>query len=109
MPSNGGILTRLTDGEGFDVEPAWSPDGKTIAYINSPNFFGGELRLLRAEDGSPVKVPADVRAQGQLWFHPDGRRVFGKFSAVGQPVKSPGVTWRRVRSNRLPAIGRTNR
>jgi hypothetical protein len=90
MPSNGGILTRLTTGEGFDVEPAWSPDGKTIAYINSPNFFGGELRLLRAEDGSPVKLPVDVYAQGQLWFHPDGHRVFGKFNAVGQPVQIAG-------------------
>jgi hypothetical protein len=26
MPRAGGVMIRLTDGSGFDVSPAWSPD-----------------------------------------------------------------------------------
>src|SRR5262249_30608617 len=28
MPRAGGTLIRLTAGAGFDIEPAWSPDGR---------------------------------------------------------------------------------
>src|SRR5262245_59371653 len=60
MPRSGGDMTRLTDGPGFDIEPAWSPDGLHIAYINSSEFFGGPLRIIQAEDGKPVLLPAAV-------------------------------------------------
>src|SRR4051812_24931253 len=26
LPRAGGVMTRLSDGPGFDIEPAWSPD-----------------------------------------------------------------------------------
>src|SRR4030095_115079 len=29
----GGTMTRLTKAPGFDTEPVWSPDEKTIAYF----------------------------------------------------------------------------
>src|SRR5438132_32488 len=38
MAREGGEMTRLTHGEGFDLEPAWSPDGRWIALVNSRNF-----------------------------------------------------------------------
>ena len=85
MPSEGGTLTRLTRGEGWDVEPAWSPDGKRIAFINAPGFNIGSVRLIAAEEGSPVKLPKDVLARGRLQFHPDGKRLLGTFALTGQP------------------------
>src|SRR5437773_8471989 len=63
IPSDGGVLTRLTRGEGWDVEPAWSPDGNRIAFINAPAFNSGRLRLIAAEDGSQVQLPKNVLAQ----------------------------------------------
>src|SRR5439155_10044684 len=60
MPADGGTLTRLTRGEGWDIEPAWSPDSKHIAYINAPAFNIGPVRIIAAEDGSPVNMPKDV-------------------------------------------------
>jgi hypothetical protein len=60
----GGVMKRLSDAEGFDIEPAWSPDGKRIAFINSRTFFGGEVRLIDAENGLPIKLPVAVQASG---------------------------------------------
>src|SRR5262249_24192314 len=79
MPAAGGVMKRLTTGDGLDIEPAWSPDGKRIAYINTRNFASGALRFVDAEDGSPVELPGGVQASGKLAFHPDGRRVLGNF------------------------------
>jgi hypothetical protein len=84
MPRTGDVMTRLTDGTGFDLEPAWSPDGQRIAYINTPGFFGGPLRVLRADDGAPVPLPRDVTAAERLTFGPGGTRVLGAFQVPGQ-------------------------
>jgi hypothetical protein len=83
MPSAGGPLVRLTRSEGWDIEPAWSADGSRIAYINSPNFGGGTLQVIGAQDGAPVALPQPVRGAGPLWFAPDGKRILGKFSIPG--------------------------
>jgi hypothetical protein len=56
MPRAGGTMTRLTDGPGLDIEPAWSPDGKRIGYVNSTNTLGGNLRLIDADHGKPVPL-----------------------------------------------------
>jgi TolB protein len=81
MPAAGGAMTRLTDGDGFDIEPAWSPNGKRIAYLNTRNFSSGTLRVINAEDGTAVASPEGVQAGGKLAFHPDGRRVLGSFES----------------------------
>src|SRR5262245_48330375 len=49
MPRDGGTMTRLTHGDLFDIEPAWSPDGKTIAYIKSRDFGTGTLQVIHAD------------------------------------------------------------
>jgi len=84
MPRSGGSMTRLTDGAGFDIEPAWSPDGLRIAYVNSPDFAGGPLRIIRADDGAQVPLPKEVTADEKLAFGPDGARVLGRFHAPGR-------------------------
>jgi hypothetical protein len=78
-------MTRLTSGDGFDMEPAWSPDGQQIAFINSRNFYGGEVRQIHLADGSSSTLGKAVTAQGKLQFHSDGRRILGKFQLSGQP------------------------
>ena len=107
VPIDGGALTRLTRGAGWDVQPAWSPDGRRIAFVNAPNFIGGTLQVIDASDGTVVKFPAPVRARGPLWFQPDGARVLGIFH-VGDvdrlawcgvpggdltPIDGPPKTW----------------
>lgn len=81
----GGPLIVLTRDEGWDSDPAWSPDGTRIAYVNatlgSGRGFGG-LRLIDARTGTPVVLPTQLNARGPLWFHPDGRRLLGRFGAA---------------------------
>src|SRR5262245_35873109 len=64
VPAAGGVMTRLTDGEGFDHEPAWSPDGKCIAFVRGPNQFGGDLHVVNATDGKEVPLPQPVQVRG---------------------------------------------
>ena len=83
MPRSDGVMTRLTDGAGFDVEPAWSPDGLRIAYVNSRDFYNGPLRVIRAEDGAQAPLPKEVTVDGRLAFGPDGKRLLGRFHTPG--------------------------
>src|SRR5262249_20723581 len=34
-PRTGGTMTLLVPSEGFDTEPAWSPDGKQVAFVRA--------------------------------------------------------------------------
>jgi hypothetical protein len=105
VPATGGVLTRLTQGEGWDVEPAWSPDSRTIAFIRALGFSVGTVRLIRAEDGSSISLPKDVLARGRLQFHADGTRLLGIFVASGQPDR---LQWLQLRTGELTPVNLTS-
>ncbi len=93
VPRASGVMTRLTHGAGFDIEPVWSPDGKRIAYVNSSRFSGGELRLITA-DGKPVPVTKRIEVLGTILYQrlewlPDDR-LLGVLRVEGQPL---GLGW----------------
>jgi len=90
VAAEGGVLRRLTRGEGWDVEPAWSPDGKTIAFLRTRNFHGGRVMLLDVESGEVRQPPKPVRGQGRMWFSRDGKRLLGRFA--DQP-RVPRIGW----------------
>src|SRR5262249_42381112 len=92
VPADGGPMTRLTDGAGFDHEPAWAPDGKHLAFVRGPNQLGGELRLVRVEDGKDVPLPKPVQVRGAYNFQKlEFRgRILGVLSAAG---KDHGLAW----------------
>ncbi len=95
MPREGGPAIRLTNDPGFDVEPVWSPDGKRIAFLRTPNWGGGELQLIDAQTGKNIALPRPIRVAGtivfyKLDFHPDGQRVLGVFAADG---RNYGLSW----------------
>lgn len=90
MAREGGVMHRLTSAPGFDIEPAWSHDGKRIAFVNSST---GELQVIDAETGAPQKLPGKVLADGKLYFHPEGRRLLGNFRLEGSEARPQALTW----------------
>ncbi len=95
------ILRQLTTEAGWDVNPAWSPDGRRIAYVNAPNFSVGALRMIDAATGDQIKLPANIRAQGEMFFHPDGNRLLGRCSKTGYPQR---LTWLDLNSGEVTVI-----
>ena len=39
LDRNTGTHRRLSRGPGWDIEPAWSPDGKSIVFLRTTEFF----------------------------------------------------------------------
>lgn len=72
VKSNGADLVRLTNGD----EPAWSPDGRRIAFIRrrdgTNDFELGDLYVMDA-DGSNVRLVA-ASASSPAWS-PDSRKI----------------------------------
>lgn len=77
IPAEHGVVRNLTHSSGFaERSPAWSPDGKTIAYWSDRS---GEYELtLRAADGTGKETIATQLGPGfryGLFWSPDSRKL----------------------------------
>jgi hypothetical protein len=93
LAREGGEMRRLTSTSGFDSNPAWSADGKRIAYFN-----GRALRLIEADTGAGLAAPSQLQGGGDLYFHPDGKRLLGHF---GQPS---ALSWADLETGALTPV-----
>ena len=85
MGSHGGNQQRLTRNILGDLEPAWSPDGTTLAWVQLENatFGPSDIWLMNA-DGSNKRKLTDHRTDisGPTWS-PDGTQLaFTKSQAI---------------------------
>jgi Tol biopolymer transport system component/imidazolonepropionase-like amidohydrolase len=84
-----GAARRMVPGEAREFDPAWSPDGKWLAYSSWTNGGGGIWRV-RADGSAPpqrlTSAPAYFR---YLAWSPDSRRIVAvrafPYQAVSQP------------------------
>ena len=102
-----GKLERLTDGDTRDENPAWSPDGKRIAYTSNPHpdadlSWRTDIFVIDADGGKPLRVTGGSgnRAFDFAAWAPDGKSV----AALGHRFSARGSTqvdlWRfRVRKS----------
>jgi TolB protein len=70
------IVSSLTDGSAYDADPAWSPDGKTIAF-GSDRKRGWRLYLMNP-DGTNVRDLTEWdNFGGNVYpaWSPDGKRI----------------------------------
>ena len=71
----GGASRPLTTGEWPEAFPAWSPDGKTIAFEWRHDTQGTQVAVVPASGGAPRAITSD---RGEHWVRgwaPDGDRV----------------------------------
>ena len=74
MNDDGTNVKKLTDGDGVDSWPAWSPDGKRLAFVSSRSG-NNDIFLVQA-DGTNVRNLTKHAAQdtSPAWT-PDGKKV----------------------------------
>jgi Tol biopolymer transport system component len=65
---------RLTNGNAREFEPAWSPDGKTIAYVTWSSA-GGQLSKVSAAGGTPQQLSTSAALYSNPVWSPDGTKI----------------------------------
>jgi dipeptidyl aminopeptidase/acylaminoacyl peptidase len=101
-PDKGQSLVRLTHNPGEDESPAWSPDGKSIAYITNiaPELFWYATRYLAvvpAKGGEPKIITRKLdRNVSSPRYSPDGTGIWFSLEDSGEQ-----------RLARIPAAGGT--
>jgi hypothetical protein len=72
MASEGGAPRRLTQSSAIDTEAAWSPDGKTVAFVSDRD--GDQGIFLMGPDGKNVRRFSKPKVfEGWPDWSPDGR------------------------------------
>ncbi|MFL5616321.1 MAG: amidohydrolase [Gemmatimonadaceae bacterium] len=69
-----GAPRRLSDLDGNEAEPAWSPDGRWITFVTWTKD-GGHLYKVASAGGKPVQLTAANAMYSSPVFSPDGNRV----------------------------------
>jgi len=72
MPS--GKPIQLTNGNARAYQPAWSPDGKWLAYV-SWTAEGGQLWKIPAAGGAPQQLSKSLAVYSNPSWSPDGSRI----------------------------------
>jgi hypothetical protein len=68
------IITQLTDGAGYDYQPDWSPDGKSVVYV-SYQKDAMELWLLDLTAGKSFQLTSGGAVNVEPRWSPDGKKI----------------------------------
>jgi TolB protein len=69
-----GLAVQLTDGPGYDYQPDWSPDGKSVVYV-SYQKDAMELWLLDLGSGQTRQLTHEGAVNVEPRWSPDGKRI----------------------------------
>jgi tricorn protease len=75
VPTTGGVARRLTNHPARDREPAFSPDGKQIAFV-SERGGSPQVHVMPAAGGTPWQLTCHTAGCSLQEWCPDGRRLF---------------------------------
>ena len=72
-PAGGGAPSRLTSGDGpFEYSPAWSPDGRWVAYTTWDGEAGGQVWKIPSGGGAPQQLTTSPSEYAHPVWSPDG-------------------------------------
>ena len=77
-----GVARRITSGGGMDSQPAWSPDGRMLAFVRD-DASQLSIVLRDADTGSERVLVQDSAIVLHPAFSPDGRFLFYSSAAAG--------------------------
>ncbi|MBI5868709.1 MAG: PD40 domain-containing protein [candidate division Zixibacteria bacterium] len=93
MPIEGGNATLLTGGLAYDVQPRFSPDGKSILFT-SDRGGGDNLWIMNADGSKPVQITKeDFRLLNNGSWHPSGKYVVAKKHFTSERSLGAGEMW----------------
>ena len=98
----------ITNRPSPNLDPSWSPDGATIAFVGSPNGTTNakdyEIYTVGTSGGTPTRLTNDGLIDNDPYFSPDGMTL--AFLTQTLPPGSPGKplgTW-GIRKLNLAAL-----
>ena len=93
MPIGGGLATRISSGQAFDMQPRYSPDGSSIAFISDRdgNF---NVWLMEPDGSNPRQVSeeADREVNSPAWSS-DGQYIYVRKHFVDTRSLGAGEVW----------------
>lgn len=100
VPRGGGDAVRLTSHPGHEQHPAFSPDGRTIAFTGEYDG-NADVYLIPVEGGVPTRLTSHPGRDLAIGWTPDGQRVLFQ-SARNNPVDGDRLF--TVATNGGPAV-----
>ncbi len=102
VPVAGGAPRQLTNATASSSSPAWSPDGRTIAFVSARNDEGAQVWLMPASGGEARQLThVDGGVSGGPVWSADGSRM--AFPVDVWPASDSAA----ARAQRLKAAGST--
>ena len=87
VSSNGGVAKQITSNPAYDTSPAWSKDGKFIAF-SSDRLGGFDVYLTSCNGGTPKRLTTHSAGEMVETFISDGRILYRSYY---MPTAEDGV------------------
>ena len=100
MDADGGNQQNLTNNPHYDLSPAWSPDGKRIAFASNMFAPDGErgrlifdICVMNADGGDPQRLTNNPLDDRDPSWSPDGQRIVFSARREGHVVHNLDITY----------------
>jgi Tol biopolymer transport system component len=110
VDAQGNDVRQLTHGESADHDPAWSPDGREIAFVRE---VGADkfIAVLDFDSGAIRRITAETFSAFDPAWSPDGERIV--FTGYEDPFRAGGLflvdadgsDLRRITDERFGSVG----
>jgi hypothetical protein len=104
MNFDGSDLRQLTDSDGHDFYPRWSPDGEQIAFLSTRDGGREEIYVMAADGSNQRRLTNNKAFDGAPSWSPDGTRFVFASDRDGNyelyVMNSDGTDVQRLTDNR---------